>query len=349
MSIFHHASHTPVGIDIGAGRIKAAQLARTRAGWRVSAAVAVERQEHTPVPTDAEIARLVDVLMGIGVSAASVVLGAPRAHLHTAVLDLPPRCSGAPVEQICGAEAARMFRLSPGTYEMHAWEVPTASEHAASTQMAVSALECAQAESLVGAFEGAGLQVEAIDLAGEALVRACAPACSGPAELTALVDIGYSGVDLAVYRGGEAVYERWLAGRGLGRIAETVSKSLAIDDRAAQLLLRRVGLRGIEGEGIDSIALARLLSLTREYAEHLLHQVLGSVVYVLDRFHGESVTHLRLTGGGSTIPELDTYLTELSGLDVRRIGPRACGVACADDQDRPEFMVALGHALWRAA
>lgn len=346
MSMLHPRPRTLIGVDIGAARIKVAQLARGRGGWRVAAAASIDRADQGPIPSDAAVQRVADVIYGAGFSGTSVVIGAPRAQLHSAVLDLPPRASGAPIEQICQAETARMFRLSPGSYEMYAWEVPTCSERSAATQMTVSALEAAHAEELVRPFYAAGLVVDAIDLPGEALARACASECELAGELTALVDVGWSGVDLVVYRAGEPVYERWLTGRGLGRVAESISRALAVETAAAQLLLRRVGLRGIDSDEADPVALARLTSLTREYAEQLLNQVLGSVVYVLDRFHGEAVTRVRLTGGGAAVPDLAGYMTELSSLDVRSIGPRACGLVCGADQDRPDLMVAIGHALW---
>ncbi|MCC7390268.1 MAG: pilus assembly protein PilM [Phycisphaerales bacterium] len=349
MSTLHPRPRTHIGVDIGAARIKVAQLARGQAGWRLVAAASIDRAAHGPIPTEAEVQRVADVIYGAGFCGASVVVGAPRGQLHSAVLELPPRSSGAPIEQICEAETARMFRLSPGSYEMYAWEMPTCSERSTATQMTVSALEAAHAEELVRPFQDAGLTVDAIDLAGEALARACATQCVHDGELTALVDVGWSGVDLVVYRAGEPVYERWLAGRGLARVAESISRALAVEAGAAQLLLRRVGLRRVGTDQADPVALARLTSLTREYAEQLLNQVLGSVVYVLDRFHGEAVTRVRLTGGGAAVPDLAGYMTELSSLDVRSIGPRACGLVCGADQDRPDLMVAIGHALWSHA
>lgn len=341
-------TRSPIGLDIGASCIKAVQLVRARSGWRVAATASIPRAAPDPIPTDEEVGRIADTLLGAGFTGASVVVGAPRARLRSAVLDLPPRQSGAPIDLICIAEAARMFHLTPGSYEMHAWEIPTASDRATTTQFSVNALETAHAEILVTPLERAGLLVEAIDLPGEALGRAGAPAVPGGEGLTALLDVGWSGVQVVVIRQGEPIYDRWLHDRGIRRVCEPVAKALALDERSAQLLLRRIGLRELDTDNTDSIALARLRSLIREYAEQLLNQVLASVVYVLDRFPGEAVTRLRLTGGGAAVPELDAYLAELSGLDAARLTPSACSAGCSPQQDRPELVIALGHALWRA-
>ncbi len=337
---------SPIGIDIGADRIKAAQVVRTRQGWRIMASVSLSRREHAVIPTEDEVCLLADILNNTGFTGSKVIMGAPRSLLSMAVLDLPPKTSGAPVEQICAAEFARMFRFAPGSYEMHAWEMPTATDRATTTQMAASGMECENAALLIAPFEAVGLKIAAIDLASEATSRACRSGCHDTDELTTLLDIGWSGVDLVVFRGGEVVYERWLRGTGLGSLVENLRRSLNLSERAARILVRRVGLAGIEDENADPVIVARMLSIVREYAEDLLQQVFGSVAYVLDRFPGESVAHMRVCGGGGSMPQFAAYLAEMAGLDVQLITPLDCGFVGGRAAEDPHMLTALGHALW---
>lgn len=339
-------SRSPIGLDIGSARIKAAQVVRARRGWRVASSASFERIDPSMAPTAGEIDRLVGVLDRAGFTGDRVVVGAPRKGLRTAVLDLPPKTSGAPIEQICAGEFARMFRLPPASYELFAWEMPTATDRGAKTQMSACALECAHAEALVAPLQAVGLQVDAIDLAAEATSRACRAACTHKDGLTALLDVGSAGVDLMVFRQGELIYQRWLDGVGLGRPIEALSRSLGVTERAAQAVVRRVGLAGYEAEAVDPVVLARMLSIMREYVEHFLRDMLGSVSYVLDRFPGMAVTRLRLVGGGAVVPQLPAYLSEMAGLDAQRLTPRECGFSAGAGIADPGMHTALGHALW---
>jgi len=339
----------PIGVDIGASRLKVAQVAQGRRGWRVTAFGSLPRAEHTPVPSAEEIERLGSMLDRMGFVGNRVVLGAPRSMLKAAVLDLPPKSSGAPIDQLCGAELARMFRLAPGSYEMDAWEMPSATERSRATQMAATAMLSDDAEQLIAPFEAIGLQVEAIDLGGQATCRACRSACAEGDDLTALLDLGWHGVGMGVFRGGEAVYERWLPGVGTAGLADSIGRSLGFEERAAGMLIRRVGLAGLADPDADPVVTARLQSIVREYAESLLQHVLASVSYVLDRFPGESVGHVRLVGGGAGMPQLAPYLAELSGLDIRAMAPSEVGFGNCRGVLDGSMLTALGHAMWRAA
>ncbi len=336
-----------IGVDIGADQIKAVQVVRARQGWRIAANTSFPRGETSSIPSDDEVFQLADILDNTGFHGSDIVIGTPRSLLSTAVLDLPPKDSGAPVEQLCAAEFSRMFRLPHGSYELHTWEMPTATDRTMTTQMATTGLECENATMLIAPFEAAGLHIVALDLASEATSRVCRYGCNESDELTTLLDIGWSGVELAVFRDGEVVYERWLRNAGVGSLVESLSRSLNLSDRAARILVRRVGLAGFDDKNADPVLVARMLSVMREYTEGLLQQVFGSVAYVLERFPGESVTQIRVCGGGASIPMFPEYLAEMAGLDVLPIVPRECCIVGGRAADSSLLLTALGYALWR--
>jgi Tfp pilus assembly PilM family ATPase len=340
---------TPIGIDIGSRRVKLAQLARTRRGWRVGAMSAFDRLDPAPIPSDAELERIAEVLDRAGFVGDDVVVGAPRSRVHTAVLELPPRKSGAPLEQICHAEVARMFRLTPGSYELHAWEVPSGQARETMTQMAASAMPWSDATELVAPFDRVGLTVIAIDLTSEATARSCAEPMGRLAELSVLADLGETGLDLLVFRAGECVYTRRLESLGLSWMAETIARKLAIPPRGAAALVRRFGIAGVQSAQGADLCATRARVILREQIDIMLQQTLSSVSYALDRFPGEAVSSLRLIGGGANIPDIAPYLAEISGLDVGLINPsaRTRGLSSRPDAAAdPAYMTAIGHALW---
>lgn len=340
------ASRTAIGLDIGSTRIKAAQLVRRRDGWRLAAAACFERTDAAPALGVAEVDRLLGVLDRAGFTGDAVVVGAPRPLVRSAVVDAPPRSSGAPVEQICAAEFSRMFRLPPGSCELHVAEVPTATARAATSQMAVSGMSCEDAEHLVAPFDLAGMVIDAIDLAAEARARACRAAVAADDDLTAVLDIGGVGVGISVFRAGEALFHRWLESAGLSRLEATVGRSLGVAPHAAAVLVRRVGLCPPEEPAADPLLSSRVVGPAREYADLLLGDVMRSLSYVLDRFPGQTVGNLRVVGGGALVPGLAEYLGNLAQIETTVIDPQACAVRAGPLSRSPLMLQAIGHAMW---
>src|SRR3954469_4436858 len=85
---------TPIGLDLGARRVKAIQLEHGPDGPRVAAAAVAPRAGSGAggsIVTAAEVAGLSDLLYRTGFEGWDVVLAAPAGALVTAVLELPPR------------------------------------------------------------------------------------------------------------------------------------------------------------------------------------------------------------------------------------------------------------------
>ena len=339
---------TPIGIDLGARRIKAAQLGRSQGGWSLAAGATYERLAGEGVLAPGELDRLLGVLDRAGFVGDRVVVGAPRSLLRTAVVDAPSAASGAPVVQICAAEFARMYRMAPNSCRLHVRELPAATSRSETSQMSVNGLSNVDAESLVSPFDAVGLVVEAIDLASEARCRVAQPMCRETPALTALLDIGGSGIGLSVYREGESVYHRWLGEAGIDKLVETARRSFGIDRTAAGAIVGQVGMVPPEDTGYDATTTSRVMGLGREYAEGLFHDLLRSLAYVLDRFPGESVERFYLTGGGARLPGLAEYLGELAGLEFEALTPRRCGIRGGPLVDDAGMHTAIGHAMWGA-
>jgi len=330
-------------------RIKAAQVVRTSSGWRLVAGANYARTEGNGVLVSGEMDRFLGVLDRAGFSGDRVVIGAPRPMLRAAVVDAPPVSSGAPVEKICAAEFARMYRMSPGSCQLHVREVPAATTRPGTTQMSVNGLSNEDAEALVRPFDSVGMVVESIDLAAEARCRVVRPVCGGAPTLAALLEIGWSGIGLSVFREGDAVYHRWLSDGGVSKLVDSAKRSFSIDAATAEAVVSRVGMLAPEGEGFDGLTTARVLGLGREYAEGLFHDILRSLAYVLDRYPGEVVERFFLTGGGAMLPGLAEYLGELAGLRFKVLTPGECGVRGGVMTEDVAMHTAIGHAMWGMA
>src|SRR5688500_18704538 len=126
MRNFRKQPRSPIGLDLGARRVKAVQLepsADVASGWRVAAATCVNRAAPgTPFTAD-EVARVGDTLDRLGFMGTRVALAAPVDKLISAMLELP-KSGQIPLEQIARVEIARTNKIPPESFEMGCWELP---------------------------------------------------------------------------------------------------------------------------------------------------------------------------------------------------------------------------------
>lgn len=351
MAAFLPHSRSLIGIDMGSDRVKFVQLARRGKGWSVAACGSMRRLEADTF-TESEAHRLTGLIRRSGCTGDSAVVGVPRELEKAAVLDLPPKSSKAPILEICRAEVGRMYRLDPGAFEMHAWEMPATSTRVTGTHMVATAVPHARATELVGVLEEADLYVEAMDLTGCATARSAAGAPSPEGELTAVIDLGRRGLDLVVLRQGELVFYRRLENIGICTLIATIERKLGLGQMSSEALLLRVGLEAERAGDLPGALTNRFFALLREQADSMLREILASSSYALERFPGESISSFYITGGGAAIPGLAGFIGEISGLDVSTLSgsdlvhvPKRFGKLRCD----PMLVAAIGHAMWEAA
>ncbi|MDB5295950.1 MAG: hypothetical protein JWO31_1933, partial [Phycisphaerales bacterium] len=109
------AKPLPIGIDVGTRAVRAIQVAgETGPGGRprIVAALARPRQGTGPMSVG-ETAALVAALTAAGFVGRAAVLAAAPADTMVGPLELPPRASGAPLDQLARMELARNFRCAP--------------------------------------------------------------------------------------------------------------------------------------------------------------------------------------------------------------------------------------------
>ena len=281
-----NAHAMPIGLDVGSRYVKAIQFAPYSSGLRVVAAAMVSRTVeesvaspvagapevpvtpdrrtktpgsvkaapaqifHTGPLTADEIQTLRDVLARSGFEGDRVVLAAPPAVLLQSVLELPPRSSQAPIEQIARLELARSHKCAPDSFEMGCWDLPPVAagqsvKAGKGTLVMAVGYPHAAADPILDAFDAAGLQVVALDAAPCAIARACAPAAVlvGPeGGMTAILDLGWSAASLSLIHCGAIIYGRVLADGGLGTLHHTLVRRLNLELDVVDYLLTEVGL-----------------------------------------------------------------------------------------------------------
>jgi Tfp pilus assembly PilM family ATPase len=350
---------TPIGLDVGSRFVKAIQFEPYSTGLRVVAAALVPRANAANGPASEahakrqkgpdkaaqettagdgtfnadEARKLSDILVRAGFEGNRLVVAAPPKALLQSVLELPPRSSSAPLDQLARLELGRAHRCAADVFEMGCWDLPpvaagqSARAGKGTTVMAVGYPHAA-ANALLDAFESAGLLVEAIDAAPCALARACAPAIStvGPeGGMTAILDIGWSAATLILLHCDAVIYGRTLGDAGLGTLHATLTRRLNLEPDVTEYLLTEVGLSATlpdEATGEDAVGLpddAR--GLLAAHVEAVVRELLASFSYAARQYPEAPIARLLLVGGGAAIPELGGHISAVLGVDAQPVLP----------------------------
>lgn len=339
---------TPIGLDIGARRIKAAQWTLSRAGARLTAAACIDRAAPGAALSAEEAASIRGVLERQGFAGQRVVASAPATRVLTSVLELPPKSSGAPLEHIARIELARANGVSPEGMEMALWELPSGTRAVEGTHVFAIALRHADADAMLDALEAAGLHAEAIDMGLLGLARlAMRQNNPGQRAVTGLLDLGASGATIAVLHGGTLVYQRTLTDLGLERLHARLVESMRIEPDVASYIVSRIGLATElteEQRGWELLDDAR--SAIGDYAESIGAEMKASLSYANRRYAAAETESILLAGGGAAVPGVAARIEAAAECSVRSLSP---GGGTGDGSADPHLACAAGLALWSDA
>lgn len=341
------ARTTPIGLDIGARRVKAAQWTVSRAGARLTAAACIDRASPGAAPTAEEAALIRAVLDRQGFTGSCVVTGAPSSRLVTGVMELPPRSSGAPLDHIARAELARTNGLPAGAMEMAWWELPPGSRAVEGTHVFAVALRHADADAMLDALEGGGFEVRALDagllaLGRLALREPSAEAATGQRQVRGLVDLGATGATIAVLHGPTLVYQRTLGELGLSALHERLVGSLRVEPDVAALVVSKIGLDAElteEQRGWQLLDEAR--AAIADYADAVGSEIRASLTYAARRYASGGTDGVLLAGGGAESPGVAARIERAAEAPVRTLAAGA--------SHGPALACAAGLALWTDA
>lgn len=327
-----------IGVHVGDDAIGAAQITRAGAlhAWAVIDRADGDFDEH-------EAARLAGVLDRRGFRGREVVLGACEQTSLSAVLEVPDRSTGAPVEEIARSELARLRRVSAQSMVCQVVDLPAPAR--AGQGASVLAFGCAHdaAESLIEPFERTGLEVIAIDSRACALARACEHHLE-QIELGAAVHIGGGGSRIVITRHGLIVYERWFADLGLCALGSAVERELRVDRELSEYL---IFVQGLDGEGDElaeaGVPLPTACETLGGWVDTLARECAVALRYAGERYGGAGPELLVLAGQGSQIAGLDRLLADRLGCETHSWRPNDVLSGC--DTIDPALALPVGLAM----
>lgn len=148
-----------VGVDVGMNTLRAVALRGSGLNWDVLAAVETPRTPNHPHPTQMDVERLQQAMERQNIQMKMVALSASPERLATALVDLPPRSSGAPIDSLAQAEMAKSVS---GAFESCVWDLPAGPKQSNAEYFSI-AYTHEEATKLTSSFDAEGLQVVAIE------------------------------------------------------------------------------------------------------------------------------------------------------------------------------------------
>ncbi len=309
-----------IGVDVGGRHVKVAQFNRSSAGWRLEAAASIPRTETGSDIKRPEVRRLCEVLARGPFKGRGIVLATPSDKLMTTIMRLPPRGSGAPIEEIARSELARMHGCDPDTFEMACWDLPAPARAGESTYVMAAACAHDEANALLDVFEAEGLDVQGLEIHASAVARACAPALEGVPGISAILDLGWSLERLVLLYQGVVVYERKRPRGGLHALVASLKDRLKLGAERVERLLTAGGLVSPQaGEGDDPEVAEVVSAAAAAHFDTMVEEMRMPVSYVSNQYPDASVERLLLIGGGAKIAGLAEYLGSRLEFDVRNV------------------------------
>lgn len=169
----------------------------------------------------------------------------------------------------------------------------------------------------VRAIKGAGLELYAIELESQSILRACLPELRDT-EAKIVVDVGRTRTSFIIFAGGATLYTSTINVGGL-IFEEYIGKQLNVSKERAQQLKIEIGLDKTQRDGDVFNALVPLVTMISD-------ELVRSISYYhthSSHAHGatENIERILIAGGDANLRGLDTYLGSVLKIPVERANP----------------------------
>jgi type IV pilus assembly protein PilM len=345
-----------IGVDIGAGAVKLAQLERRDNRWHLSKTALVRWPEPGPLTLKTvENGRLAGIisqaLSSCGAfrgSRAACVLSPAVCEMLT--LEVPPAPEPELRDMIC-QELAAHREGDANDLEFDFWNAHPSVVTSEQGVVALNVLGIPRdlAESTGAELYRAGLTLRDLDGTPFTLARALSLAPGSPAAgdapqsgAVAMLDWGHTGAMFTVVAGGQPIFARTLRNCGCAGISQAVAAALSLSDHEAWHLLSTCGVPSETGRGSTQQELQEFVA---ELLRGPVDEILGELNKTLDFLKQQSPDlapqQIWLSGGGATVRNVAEHLEAGLGVIVRNWRPASESMADEYPGDRHQLPVEL--------
>ncbi len=350
MRAFSHA-YSPIGIEVSHSCVRAVQVRKGRTRPVLSAGIAWP--VRTPGAfTSEDACSLAWALDRAGFVGRDVAAMAPPGAFTT-TMELPPRTSAAPIQQLARVEMARIHRIEVQAFELGMWDLPTPDRRPGATHAIVVALPTEAGEALAGTFAEAGLRLICLDAPLCAYARVCDATVSHVPSLVGMIDIGWSNCRVMLMHVGSGegtipVYERVVEEVSLSALTKSVEEKLGLTRDAVRLTLSS-SAEDVAANAPTRDLLRHARAFQGDFIDRVVSEAQRSFSYAVQLYPTLPMTAVLVTGEGHSIRGLKERLANSLGLDARDLLPADACEASESSAIRGDgsLVAALGLSLLR--
>lgn len=340
---------SPIGIDIGARSFGAVQLQQSGGTWRIASAV-YEHGLLGPELSEDDVCLFSQILERRGFQGSAIVLAVPGEMLKSDLLELPPAGPDVPMNQLARMELARTYKCRPDSFELSSWTLPASSRGGHGQQVMATACMHQDSESILKAWDLAGMEVVGLEAEAEAVARVCRPLLHEHDNISTALNITWGASSLVVMHRDVVIYERILSDSGIGVLHEILMKRLGVESDVAKFAIFEVGFTDeLKDEWANWPLLTDVRGIMATHFTSMLDELQVSFSYAQHRYPEVPVDLLFLHGPGATIPNLCEPISSMLNVESRILTPgdiHASSPALKKDADDPGLTVATGLALF---
>jgi Tfp pilus assembly PilM family ATPase len=337
-----------VGIDIGSGATKLAQIEHRRNGYRFS------RRWHIPhdsLSSDSADEMAPGLEAGLGeIASAARELGRMFSQRQSAAaislayqdlrsLELPTASDNEMRDMIREEITGERDELAKRCFDF--WSVPLGHDDGA--HVTVVAVDANRATTVARRLLGCGFECQILDAIPCALARAMQMADADNDQPQIAIDLGNSTCTYVLVEDGIPIFTRILRGGGLHSMTEALRTSMRISPPEAAQILRRCDMVG--GETGPSHVHSTAARLLEQPLKAMLGELTKTFEYTSHKFAAYRPTQIRLFGGGATIRNLPEIIEGRLQIPTARWSLQKATDQSADDD--AQFGVAAGLSVLR--
>jgi len=307
-----------IGVDIGTGAVKLAQIERRGPRFELSEALVVKRREPwdaaewsdlSPVSSVEEIRA--GLLLGTNFSGRKAACTLPMALCDIRGLNIP---AGKESERrvMVARELESAYEKGGEPREFDFWPIDLPGQDQQQSPNNVTALSVSQAwaSRVANDLFKAKLACQVVDGLPLAMGRAVQMAqLDGRREPVAAVDWGIRRVTLCIILDGRPVFVRLLRHSGLGLLLRSVQEALAVSSDESQQLLTVHGLPD-PGADADGDELQHVIAdVATEAIGVFVDELNRTLAYLKGHLSSLVPSRLWLLGGGATVKNVSPYVS----------------------------------------
>ena len=355
MSFFSKTPKPLVGVDLGPSTIKVVELGRVGTGgaatWRLerygmSAMVRSGKSGGGKLDAAAVGKALESTMRAAGIKAKRAATAVAGASVITKVIALPEGLSERELEALVQLEADQYIPYPLDEVKLDYQILGPSAGGVSTVDVLLAASHSEIVDDRAAILQAAGLEPACVDAESFAIQNAYEQLIETPEPgvdkaVTAIVDIGATGMSVMVLHEGRIVYDR----------EQNIGGDRLTDDIAARYRLDRgeAEMRKRSGELPDDYG----RTVLQPFIDSVATEIRGALNFYLAAGTGPEVTQLLIAGGSSLLPGLLEAVSRQTEVEARYFNPLA-RVAIAPrihvnrlKQEAPALAVACGLALRR--